>query len=100
MMIKLFLITLLCGTLVFADSSIQDFEDIQKELVMNGFPGMVNHFMSHDSLVRRSAQAEGQGVVEIKGKGNIGGLGLEGEAKVEFQWQMGRKTEESAEEEE
>ncbi|CAL1677714.1 unnamed protein product [Lasius platythorax] len=61
-MIKLFLITLLCVTLVFAHSPGQNFQDAWKQPV-NGFLSKADHhFMGRgNSLVRRSAQEEPQG---------------------------------------
>ncbi|KAL6441721.1 hypothetical protein ACFW04_003666 [Cataglyphis niger] len=52
-MLKLFLITLLCATLVFANSPVQKFQDVP----MSGFRNTAEHFMDHgtSSLVRRSA---------------------------------------------
>ncbi|KAM0732235.1 hypothetical protein ACS0PU_001777 [Formica fusca] len=57
-MIKLFLITLLCATLVFADSAVQDFQDLKAwKGPVNGFLSTMKHGSS--SLVRRSANAGG-----------------------------------------
>ncbi|XP_072757118.1 uncharacterized protein [Anoplolepis gracilipes] len=77
-MIKLFLITLLCATLVFADSSIQDFEDARKQPV-NGFRGIANQFTGHGNLVRRSAQGGGGLGGQIGG-----GLGFGGQLGAGF----------------
>ncbi|XP_072756900.1 uncharacterized protein [Anoplolepis gracilipes] len=78
-MIKLFLITLLCATLVFADSSIQDFEDARKQS-MHEFHDMANHFTVHSSLVRRSPQIGGQGGAQ---GGAQAGFGMEAKAEGE-----------------
>ncbi|XP_029673238.1 glycine-rich protein 5-like [Formica exsecta] len=57
-MIKLFLITLLCATLVFADSAVQDFQDLKAwKGPVNGFLSTMKHGSS--SLVRRSANGGG-----------------------------------------
>ncbi|XP_070165825.1 protein suex-1-like [Polyergus mexicanus] len=73
-MIKLFLITLLCATLVFADSPVQDLQDAWEKPV-NGF-SMADHLRGRDSsLVRRSAQGGGRefGGVGGEGAGGAGG---------------------------
>ncbi|CAL1677715.1 unnamed protein product [Lasius platythorax] len=60
MMIKLFLISLFCATLVFADTHVEDFQDALVGPV-NGFLSMA-HFRSRvhgNSLVRRSALEKG-----------------------------------------
>ncbi|KAM0732236.1 hypothetical protein ACS0PU_001778 [Formica fusca] len=64
-MIKLFLITLLCATLVFADLPVQGLQDVREGQV-NGFLGMADHLGRGSSLVRRSAQGGG-------GQGGAGG---------------------------
>ncbi|XP_050445538.1 uncharacterized protein LOC126848591 isoform X2 [Cataglyphis hispanica] len=75
-MLKLFLITLFCATLVLANSPVQKFQDTGE--MMNGFVNnMADHFKDHgSSLVRGLAQQEEGGVGAGAGAGvdfNFGG---------------------------
>ncbi|CAL1677716.1 unnamed protein product [Lasius platythorax] len=78
MMIKIFLITLVCATLVFADSPVQDFQN-EWQKPMNGLLN-ADHFMGrHSSLARRRPPTSQGGSGGSGGEGGAGGAGEPGE---------------------